>query len=175
MPETDARAQNKQPLGLGRSRRLGRDAEFADRPPEQHGIADRLGGSDQQELLRLLRKLRDLAAVAGLDPAWESSEVGWLEPRPERRSRQTSRQLEQRQRIAARLSDDSIANTFVQRADCSRGKQLACIGRGQPLKTQLGQSSQLVLALVVASREDKDHGLGLEAPRNERQHLARRT
>ena len=85
------------------------------RTPQQHRIADRLRRRDQQQPPRLRRQRRQPAPEAFLDAARQRGGVGQPEPARQLRRRQPARQLQQCERVAARLGHDPIAYPLVER------------------------------------------------------------
>jgi hypothetical protein len=84
---------------------------------------------------------------------------------------QSARQLEERERIAPGLSNDPVANLFVQTPGDPRREQRARILVAQPLDHELGQPAELLHVARLANREHHRDRLGLEATCDERQRL----
>ena len=97
--------------------------------------------------------------------------AGEPEPARQLRRRQPPHQLQQRQRVAARLADDLVADPRVQRPGEHRVQQRARIALAQTLDHELRQSRQLVAR--SASREHQADRFRLQAARNEREDLRR--
>ena len=85
-----------------------------------------------------------------------------------------ARQLEQRERVAARLGEDPRPHALVQRRADDRREQLARVRVRQSLESQVRQPRQLVELERLAHREHEHDRLGLQAPGHEREHLRRR-
>ena len=171
MPEPHAGAEFQQ-AGLGcRRRRLRGDPEPLGCPPHQHRIADRLGRRELQQPPGVGRKRVQPPPEALLDPPRERHRAGEREPARQLRRRQAPRQLHQRQRVAAGLGDDLVADPRVQRPGQHRVQQRARIGLLQPLDHQLRQPRQLVAR--NASREDQADRFRRQATRNEPEDLRR--
>ena len=81
------------------------------------------------------------------------------------------RQLQQRQRVAARLGDDLVADPRVQGPGERRVQQRPRVVLAQALDHELRQSRQLVARL--ARREDQADRFRLQAARDEREDLRR--
>jgi hypothetical protein len=123
MPEPHPNAELHQPLGLGGIRRIDPDPEPLGRSPHQCRLAGRLGRRDQQQPLGLGRQLPKPSPKTVLDSSGERLDVREPEPACHLRRRQPTRQLQQRQRIAARLGDDPVAHAFIQRPPDHRVQQ----------------------------------------------------
>ena len=97
-----------------------------------------------------------------------------VEPEPARQVRrgQRSRQLEDRQRVAARLRDEPVADALVEPARDDGREQGARVLLGEPSERQLRQADQLALVRRLAHGEDDRHRLGQQPSRDEAQDLA---
>jgi hypothetical protein len=84
--------------------------------------------------------------------------------------RQPERQLNQCQRVAARLGDDAVADPHVQRRGEHRVQQGACIVLGQPLQHQFRQSR--AIAAGPARSDHQTDGFGLQPAGHESQDLS---
>lgn len=127
VPERHLLSDGEQPIFLGRGRRRRRDSESLGRTPDQQSVAGRLCRPDQQELLGLLGQRLEtpkeaLLYAPGQPGGAEESEA----PRQLRRV-QSSREFEQRQRVASRLGHDQITHAFVEREPDSRAQKRACL------------------------------------------------
>ena len=171
MPEGHPRADRQQPLGLGRGRRLHSDPQPPGRPPDQHRVAGRVGRRDQQQPLRRLRQPPEPLPEAVLKP-----------PQQPRRGRDTKRasqlplcqplrQLQQGQRVAARLGDEPLLDPLVQRPPDHRGQQLPGVTVTQPSDGQLRQTAELPARL--ARRDHQGDLLGEQPARHEPHRLRR--
>jgi RNA polymerase primary sigma factor len=158
---------------LRRCNRLDRDTKSRSGSPEKHGIAERFGSSDEQQSLRLVGKPVDLPAKACLHAPHERQRRSDGEAAREARGRDTARKLEQRERIATCLVDDSLTDAFVEPSRCRRGEQLACVGVRQSRQDKLGQPGELGWLVLVALGEQHEYRLRLETPRDERQDMGR--
>ena len=101
MREAHACAELDQPGRLGRPPGLGADPEPLGGAPQQAHIAERLGRRRQEQKLRVARKRLDALKEAVLDAARQRARVGEPEPARELRRRQSARQLDQREGVAA--------------------------------------------------------------------------
>ena len=86
---------------------------------------------------------------------------------------QRARQLQDRQRVAARLGDEAVADALIEPAGDDRGEQGARLALGEPREHQLRQARQLALVGRVADREHDRHRLGQHPSRDEAQDLGR--
>ena len=85
-----------------------------------------------------------------------------------------ARQLQQRERIAARLRDDPVADALVEPAGDHRRQQRARVLVAEPFEPQLRQARQLALLARLADAEHDRHRLGEQPARHEPEHLRRR-
>ena len=76
----------------------------------------------------------DALQEAALDPARERARVRQPEAAGQLGRRQPARQLQQRQRVAARLGDDPVADPLVQPPGRGRGQQRAGVARRRALR-----------------------------------------
>ena len=144
MPEPHPDPELDQPGLLGRPARVASDPELLGRAPQQAHVADRLGRRHQQQALGLARKRPDPLQEGLLDAAGQRPRVGKPEPARELRRRQPTRQLQQRERVAARLGDDPVAHALVQPPRHRRRQQRAGVVVGEPADDQLRQAGELV-------------------------------
>ena len=161
---------------LGRRRRgLGSEPEPLCGPPQHRRVADGLGRRDQQQLLRLRREHLEAPAEALLDMTCQGSR-GWMCESARRLIRcQPQRQLEQRERISARLGDDAVAHLLVQRHPDDRGQQRPRIILTKTFDHQLREPGRVALLGARADSEDDADRLRQQAARHERQRLRRGT
>ena len=122
------------------------------------------------------RKRRQPPPEALLDPTGERAacERAEAESSGQLRGGQRAGQLQQRQRIAARLGHDPVPHSLVHRALDRLIQQVARIIVTQAPGHQLRESCQLLLLAGVAHREDQGNRLGQQPSRHERQRLQRR-
>ena len=171
MAEPHARVELDQAGLYGRGRRVGPDREPLCGSPEQRRLADRIGRRELQQSPCLDRKRVEPPPEALLDPPRERHRGGEPETARQLGGRHAPRQLQQRQRVAARLGDDLVPDTGVQGACERRFEQRARIVVAQALDQELRESRQLIAGR--ASGEDQAHRFGLEAAGDEREHLRR--
>ena len=113
MAESNLRAELKQAIRFRRSRRLSWDAQYRGCSPEQSWLTGRLGRSHQQQPLGGVGQLLDAPMEARFDPARQRLLARQTEAAGPFRRRQSTWQLKQRQRIAARLSEYPIPHGLV--------------------------------------------------------------
>ena len=150
-----------------------RDPEPLGRAPEQGDVADRLGrrdaaaaaasrgGSDSKRR----RKLRSIRPDSGIA-------VGQPEPARQLGGRQAARQLQQRERIAARLGRRSGRGPARRAAPAARRPAArARRRRASPSTTSSGRPASASAWLGLADGEHHRDPLREQAPRDERQRL----
>ena len=114
MTERHPLPQRQQALRLDRAcRRLG-DPEPLRRAPDERRIAEGVCGSEQQQAPRVPGQLRQPTPEALLDPSGQRQRRGQTEPACQLRRRQAARQLQQGQRIPARLDHDPLDHSVIQ-------------------------------------------------------------
>ena len=116
---------------------------------EELGIADRLGGRDQQQPLRRGRHPLHPTREGLLDAGRQRSAVGQPEASRELCRVAAARQLEQRQRVAGGLGDDAVADAIVQPAGDHGLEQRPRVVVRQTLHGELREPRQRV---VLAGR-----------------------
>jgi hypothetical protein len=163
----------QEPLRLGCGRGVASDPEPLGRSPQEHRIADRLRRRDQKQPPRLGRHLSEPAPEVLLDLLGQRQRDRHSETAPQISGRQPARQLQQRQRIPARLRHDPRAHPLVQGNLQHRGQQRARIAISQTLDDELREPRQLFARF--ARREDQRHRLGQQAPGHKRECLRRST
>jgi hypothetical protein len=115
MTEAHLRAENNQSVCGRRRGRVRPDAERGDRPPHQHRIPCRLTRRDEKQEPRRRRERRQPLPEALLNPPRHRRGAGQPEPARELGGRTATWQLEQRQRVAARLGHDPITHPLIER------------------------------------------------------------
>jgi hypothetical protein len=171
VPEPHPDAELDQPGLLGRPARVASDPKPRGGAPQQAHVADRLGRRHQQQALGLGRKRPNPLHEGLLDAAGHGPGVGESEPARELGRRQPTRQLEQRQWVAARLGDDLIEHALVQPPRHGRRQQRARVAVGEPADDQLRQAAEIVDVGGLADGEHHGEPLRQQAPRHERQRL----
>jgi hypothetical protein len=158
--------ERQEPVGLDVHRRHG-DAEPVGGPEQQEGIAGRVGGGDEQQAPRVAGHRLEPCDVALLDPSRERLRLEQPESAGQLRRGQPARELEQGQRVAARLGDDPVAHRRVKHESRRGVQELARLVGLEPPHFELRQVLERPDRL--ARREDDPDRLGQQAPRDERQ------
>ena len=173
MAEAHLGAELDQAGRLRRSRRVAVDPERGGRLPHQQRIAHRLGRRDQEQEPRRRRQLRQALLEALLDAAGQRRPA--VQPQPARQlgGRQAAWQLQQRQRIAARLGHDPIAHPLVERTRHHGLQQRPRITVVEPADHELRQPLEMPLPGRLAHGEDQPDRLGPQTARHEGQRLRR--
>src|SRR4051812_33083968 len=127
MPESDPGSYLDQ-LGVfcGGERALF-DAEPVSRAPDERRVADRLGPRQEPEAPRWLRQLADPLEIVILEVAREVRHSEELEAARQLRCADAARQIEQSERVAARLGDDAVADAIVEPTRHGSDEQRACV------------------------------------------------
>ena len=171
MPEPHLAAELGQPRLRRRRPRLDRDAQPPGRAPYQRPVTGRIGGRQLQQPPGLVRHGVQLAPEAVLDPARQRRGAGQAEPAGQLRGGQPTRQFQQRQRVAAGLGDDQVADSRVQPPGQRRVQQHPRVIVVQPVNFQLRQPGQI--GARIAGREHQPDRVGGEPPRGEPERLCR--
>ena len=174
MAEAHLGAELDQARRRRRGRRAALDPERGGRLPHQQRIAHRLGRRDQEQEPRRRRQLRQPLLEALLDAAGQRRPAVQPEPARQLGGRPAARQLQQRQRVAARLGHDPIAHPLVERTRHHGLQQRLRITVVQPADDELRQPLEMPLAGRLAHGEDQPDRLGPQTARHERQRLRRR-
>ena len=114
MTERHRAVERQQAFRLDGVRGRLRDPELPRRAPQERRVAERLGRRQEQQPPRVAREPRQPPREALLDPGGQRQRRRQAEPAGELGGRQPARQLQQRERIAARLGDDPLQHRFVQ-------------------------------------------------------------
>jgi hypothetical protein len=173
VPKSHARTDLDEACDLGRHDRACGDAEALGRPPEQRHVTNRFGRRDQQQLLGLQRKRLHASQKALLDATRQRSWGRDTEPARERGRCHAVRQLQQRKRIPACLGDDPVTDPLIQAPPNFGRQQYARVAVCQTHHIKLRQAGEFVVSAALADREEHGDAFRLQAPRHERQHLAR--
>jgi hypothetical protein len=137
--EGDLRAEVKQAIRLRWAYGLGWDAQHRDRSPQQSRLAGRFGCGHQEQPLCRGRKLLHAQPKTGFDPARHGSPAGKAEPAGQCRRGQFMRQLNQRERVAARLGEYPVPHAVIDRPADGRREQLARAVVRQSAQRQIRQ------------------------------------
>ena len=141
-------------------------------PPYEGRVARRIGGRNEQPATRVARKPGQAPREALLDARRQRHRRGQPEPACELYRGQSTRQLQQRQRVAARLQNDPIQHVFVQASGQDRLQQRPRITMPQGLDGKLRQPGERA-ARLTSGEHDRDL-LGQQAAGHERERARRR-
>ena len=154
------------PAALSRlGRRREPDAEPLGRAPHQQRVVDRLGRRHQQQQPRVLRERLEPPQEALLDPPRQRVRAS-SSPNPPGScvARQRPRQLQDRQRVAARLGDEPVADALVEPArDDGReqgarvllGRALRAPARGRPPSSRSSVGSRTANTIATDSASSR--------------------
>jgi hypothetical protein len=173
MAEAHQRAELDQPGRLGRSGRVLADPELLEGAPQQGRVADRVGRRREHESSRVGRERLEPSQEAALDAAGQRRRIRQAEAARQLGRGQAAWQLEQRERVAARLRDDPLAHPLVHGPHDRRLQQRASVVVGQATDDQLREPVELDAVAGLAHREDQRDALGQEPAGDERQRLHR--
>ena len=115
---------------------------------DQRRIADWVCRREEQEAARFVRKACQATREALLDAGGQGHLRGQPKSPRQLRRRQAARQLEQRQRVAAGLVDDSVEDALVQRCRQDGFEQRPCVAMPQGFDVELGQPRERVARLA---------------------------
>jgi hypothetical protein len=174
MAEAHADAEVDQRGRLGRLPRVPSDPQALGRAPQQAHVAHGFGRRQQQQALCLTRKRLDPLREGLLDAAGERPRIEEAEAARELGRGQPTRQLQQRQGVAARLGDDLIAHALVQPPRHGRRQQRARDVFGEAGDDHLRQAVELGDVVGLPNGEHDGDPLRQQAPRYEGQRLRRR-
>ena len=176
MTERDLLSEGQQSVRLGVDRRRGGDPEPLGRAPHQQRIARRLGGREQQQSPRLFGQGLEPPSEALLDPPRQRRRLGLSAQQPETarqlRCRQPPRQLQQGQRIPARLGHDPISDLLAERKMNRRFQQSTGVFDTQPAHLQLRKPPQRLT--YYARAEHEPDTFSKQPPRRKRERQRRR-
>src|SRR5712691_310567 len=152
--------------------RLG-DSEPPGSLSQQRRIAQRVCCGHQQKAPRIVWKRREASGEALLDTGGQGHQQGQTKPAGELRRRQPSRQLEHSERVPARLDDDPLQHTLIQRTRQDGLQQSTRITMPQGVDVELWQTGKRVAR--ISCREHERELLRQETASHERKHLCRST
>ena len=173
MAKWDPRPDLQQPLGLGRRQGLRADPERVGRAPHECRVAGRIGCRQQHQTPGRLGQPLESPHVAVLDTQRQVPCVGKREPPGQLCSRQAPRQIQERERIAARLGDNPIANELIESPRDDGGEQGSGVRLAESLEHQFRQADQLALLARLPHGEDDRHRFCQQPSRDESKHLRR--
>ena len=153
-------------------RRLPSDAEGVGGAPDQRRVSGRVGGGQQRQSLRLVRQCADAPEVAGLDLPLHVTTVEKSEAARQLCCAHASRELQQRQRVAAGLGDDAVPHVVVESTRDDGREQGPRVLLWEPLQRHLRQSGERPVVAVIAHGDHDRHRLGEQPTRHETEDLA---
>ena len=171
MAKLDSGADVQEACDSSRLGRLGADPHQPGRAPELWCAAELVGRCEQQQPLCLQRQLLRSAPERLLDPARDRCRCGRPEPHRQLGGRQAAGKLDQCERIAARLGNDSGADSLAERSLDGAYEQLARVLVGQAFDHHFGQACKLLAA--CSGREQEPDTVGEHPSRHERERLRR--
>ena len=136
------------------------------------GSPDRIGRRELQQAPGVGRQRVEPPPEALLDRPRERHPAGEPEPARQLRRRQPPQQLQQRQRVAARLADDLVAHPRVQRPGQHRVQQRARVVLAPARRPRAPAIPPNRRSCARAANTSADR-LRLQAARHEREHLRR--
>jgi hypothetical protein len=139
--------------------------------PKQVHVADRFRSGGEQEQLGVARQQRRSAQEAALDASAQRAGAGYGKASRELVRRHSSRQLEQRQRVAVGLLDDPVAHVLIKRRMHSHGQQVVGIRLFESGQRQRGKARELAHSGLLTKRDDDGDSLGRQPPSDERDRL----
>ena len=113
MTEHDTGAQVEQAVRSQRLRRRLGDLEPLRRARDEREIARRICRGEEQQAPAIRRDARESLGEVFLDPSGQRERCGQPEPTGELRRRHAARQLQERERIPARLHDDAVEHLLI--------------------------------------------------------------
>src|SRR5262249_44495244 len=124
---------------------------------------------DEQKPLRLRWQRLDSAREALLDPVRQRVRMRQAEAAGQLGWSQSSRQLQQRERIATRLGHESLDDFFVHSSRHRRLEERSGVCRAETFEYELRQTVEVLLLARPTNAEQHRNRVGLEAPRDERE------
>jgi hypothetical protein len=148
MPECHVLPDRQEVVRLGVVARRRRDCERRRGTPEERRVAEGLGGRQQRQAPGVVAERVESADIALLDSSCQRLRRQQPEAARQLARRHPARQLEQRERVAACLGDDPIADVLVQPERQRRGQQRAGVARAHPLHLEPAQRLELLARLA---------------------------
>ena len=173
MPEPHPRAELDQPGRLGRRGRGGADPQLLSRAPQQGDVAQGLGRRDQHQPTRVRGKRFDTSSKYLLDAGRQRPGAGKPKSAGELCGRHSARQLQQGERIAVGIGQDSIRNPLVQSTRNNGGQEQAGVSDGQSRDDKIGQSIEFGYVAGLTDREHHRDPFCEQPPRYEPQRQRR--
>ena len=148
-----------------------RDSELPRGAPQKCGITEWLCRGQEQQPPRVAREPRQPPPEALLDPGGQRQRSGQAETAGELGGGQPAGELQERERIAARLGDDPLEHRFVKSCREDGLQERSCITAAQLIDLELRKPGQASAQLT--RRKNKRDPLGKQAAGDERERSAR--
>ena len=141
--------------------------------PDEQWVTDRLGGGDEHQAPRSGRNRLNSVSKALLEPSRQRLPRGVQQTKTTGKllDRQPTGQLQEREGVASRLSDDAIADPLVEPEHDARTQKRAGVAVPEPKDLKLREPTKIPGG--HARRKEKSDWLGEEPPRNEGERLGR--
>jgi hypothetical protein len=165
--ESHARTELDQPGRLCRGRSTGPDPEPLDRTPQHGHVADRLDRCREEELPGLGGKRLDPSEEPLFHAAGQRHRVRESEAEGQLGRCPPAGQLQQRQRVAARLGDELVEHCRVERAVERRPQQRTGIRVVQAGDDQFRELAERLVGPDRPGREHQCDRLGQQPPGHE--------
>ena len=171
MTEHHRTVEHQETLRLHGFRGRLRDPKLLGRAPQKRKVADRFCRRQEQQPPRVAREPRQPPGEALLDPGGQRQRRRQPETAGELARRQPARELQERERIPARLGDDPLEHGLVQPRREDGLQQRPCIPGAQRLHAELREAGQS--GAHVTRREHEHDPLRQQAARHERERSGR--
>jgi hypothetical protein len=171
MTEPDEGTYLDELLPLSGDRCVHANPELVSRLPQQRGFARRLRRGDHEELLGLQRQGPHPSGEALLEAAGQRSFIGQDEPAGHPCGGPSSRELQERQGVAAGLRDDPVPHSLVEPTRNRLRQQRSRILVAQARDAEVRKPVERGALVVVAQGEHHRDGLGQETSGHEREDL----
>ena len=173
MTEADGVPDGDELPGLGRGGRRQGEAQLLAGLGQQAGIAGGVRGRRQQQGLRGGGQFPDLAQVTLFEPAAERQWFGQERVAVQFAAGQFLANLDERQRVAARLRDDPVRDRGAQPRPGRRREHGAGVVGGQPGQAEFWQPAQAAREpRGLADGEDDGDRVGVQPPGHERERVS---
>ena len=169
VPEAHLHADLEQAGVDGRRRRLRVDAEPLGRAPHEQRLADGIGGRE----LHQSPGVRGQRVQAPPETLLEDRRGRTPEPAGQLRGAHAAREFQQRERVAARLGDQALADVDVEPPGDDGLQQGLRVLVAEPCEPQLRQAGERAVLRRLADREHDRDRLGEHPAGHEAQHLRR--
>ena len=173
MPEADPLADLDEPPGLCRGGCIGSQALNSRCPPQDGRVAERLGRGRGEEPPAVRRERLDSSQEALLQAAGQRQVARLGEDIGELRNRPGTGELDQGEWVSARLGEDAIPDTRVERRADHGVKQRPGVRPGKAADRQVREARERRLVERFTNSEDHGDAIGEDAARDECDRLRR--